>query len=151
MLPITLPVTVGLGENATGALNALVPAPASGGGRRPCARGRPIRTSQFPYSTITVRSSPCQFARRSFRVRGYGRRRVLTTVHAIGGVESGASIYVRVLSSCASVRVPLTDTLDNYYYYYVLCVSTLFLCKKAENKYLIIHIYLGLCRILSPI
>ena len=32
LLPITLPVTVGLGENATSALNALVPVPASGGG-----------------------------------------------------------------------------------------------------------------------
>ena len=31
-------MTHGLGENATGALNALVPVPASGGGRRPCAR-----------------------------------------------------------------------------------------------------------------
>ena len=30
-----------------------------------------------------------------------------------GGVESGASIYTRVLSSCASVRVPLTDNLDS--------------------------------------
>jgi len=45
LLPITLPVTVGLSENATGALNALVPVPASGGGRRPCAQGLLIRTS----------------------------------------------------------------------------------------------------------
>jgi len=35
-------------------------------------------------------------------------------VHATGGIESGTSIYVRALSSCASVRVPLTDTLDNF-------------------------------------
>ena len=41
-----------LGENATGALNALVPVPASGGGRRPCARRLPIRSSLFPYSTV---------------------------------------------------------------------------------------------------
>ena len=47
LLSITLPVTAGLGENATGALNALVPVPASGGGRRPCARGLSIRMSQF--------------------------------------------------------------------------------------------------------
>ena len=40
-------MTVGLGENAVGALNALVPVPASGGGRRPCARGSLVRTSQF--------------------------------------------------------------------------------------------------------
>ena len=39
LFPITLPVTVGLGENAAGALNALVPVPVSDGGRRPCARG----------------------------------------------------------------------------------------------------------------
>jgi len=47
-----LPVTNGLGENAAGALNALVPLPASGGRRRPCARGLPTRTSLFPYSTV---------------------------------------------------------------------------------------------------
>jgi len=44
-------VTVGLGENTPGALNALVPVPASGGGQCPFARGLPIRTSLFPYST----------------------------------------------------------------------------------------------------
>ena len=52
MFPITLPVTGGLGENAAGVLNALVPVPVSGGGWRPCARGLPIRTSLFPYSTV---------------------------------------------------------------------------------------------------
>jgi len=46
-------VTYGLGENTAGALNALVPVPASGGGRRPCARRLPIRLSLFPYSTVT--------------------------------------------------------------------------------------------------
>jgi len=45
-------VTDGLGENAAGALNALVPVPALGGGQRPYARGLPIRTSLFPYSTV---------------------------------------------------------------------------------------------------
>ena len=45
-------MTVGLGENTPGALNALVPVPTSGGGRRPCARGLPIRSSLFPYSTV---------------------------------------------------------------------------------------------------
>jgi len=34
-----LPVTVRLGENVAGALNALVPVAASDGGRRPRARG----------------------------------------------------------------------------------------------------------------
>jgi len=46
-------VTYGLGENAAGALNALVPVPASGGGRRPCARRLSIRLSLFSYSTVT--------------------------------------------------------------------------------------------------
>jgi len=45
-------VTSVLGENATSALNALVPVPASGGGRRPCARRLPSRSSLFPYSTV---------------------------------------------------------------------------------------------------
>jgi len=101
-LPITLPVTVGLGENAAGALNVLVPVPALGGGRRPCARGLLIRTSQFPYSTVAVRSSPSRFARCSFHVRDYGRRLILAIVRAIGGVSSqgprftyGPSHYVR--------------------------------------------------------
>ena len=35
-----------------GALNALVPVPALGGGRRPGARRLPIRSSLFPYSTV---------------------------------------------------------------------------------------------------
>jgi len=41
-----------LGENVIGTLNALVPVPASGGGRCPCARGLLIRSSLFPYSTV---------------------------------------------------------------------------------------------------
>ena len=40
-----------LGENMTGALNALAPAHASGGGQRPCARRLSIRLSLFPHST----------------------------------------------------------------------------------------------------
>ena len=47
-----LPVTGGLGENATGALNALVPVPASGGRRRPYARCHLIRSSLFLCSTV---------------------------------------------------------------------------------------------------
>jgi len=47
-----LPVTCGLGENKAGALNALVPVPASGGGQRPCARRLLIHSSLFPYSTV---------------------------------------------------------------------------------------------------
>ena len=104
--PITLPVT-----DWAGALNALVSTHVSGGGRRPCARGPLIRTSLFPYSTVVVRSSPSQFARRSFLVQGCGRRYLCMRP---GGVESGTSIYVQVLSPGASVRVPLTTTLDNF-------------------------------------
>jgi len=47
-----LPVTGVLGENATDALNALVPVRASGGGRRPCTQHLPVRSSLFPYSTV---------------------------------------------------------------------------------------------------
>jgi len=54
LLPITLPVTVGLGENVAGALNALVPVPASGGGRRPCA-SRPVDS----YEPVSVFGSRC--------------------------------------------------------------------------------------------
>ena len=45
-------MTSGLGGNAAGALNALVPVHASGGGRRPCARCLLVRSSLFPYSTV---------------------------------------------------------------------------------------------------
>ena len=41
-----------LGGNATGALNDLGPVRVSGGGRRPCARCPPVRSSSFPYSTV---------------------------------------------------------------------------------------------------
>ena len=114
LLPISFPVTVGLGENATGALNALVPVPAAGGGRHDCARGSSIRTSQFPYLTVIVQSSP-----QSIRMTLFPYSRLWTSSCPVnstrdqGGVESGASIYARVLSSCVSVRVPLSDTLDN--------------------------------------
>jgi len=43
-------VTGVLGENATGALNALIPVRASGSGRRPCARRPLVRSSLFSYS-----------------------------------------------------------------------------------------------------
>ena len=41
-----------LGENATGALNALIPVRASGGGRHPCARRPLVRSSLFSYSMV---------------------------------------------------------------------------------------------------
>ena len=48
LLPITFPVTVGWGEDIAGALNALAPVPATGGGECFCARGSPIRSTLFP-------------------------------------------------------------------------------------------------------
>jgi len=103
LLPITLPVTVGLGENAEGALNALVPVSASGGERRPCARGLLIRMSQFPYSTVVVLASLGRFAQRSLRVRGYGRRLVLTIARAIGGRRvRGLDLRMGPLVICVS-------------------------------------------------
>jgi len=45
-------VTCVLGENATGALNDLVPVPTSGGGRHPCTRRLLICSSLLPYSTV---------------------------------------------------------------------------------------------------
>ena len=41
-----------LGENATSALNALVPMHALGSGQRPCVRRLPVRSSLFLYSTV---------------------------------------------------------------------------------------------------
>ena len=108
--PITLPVTDGLGENAAGALNALVPVPASGGGRRPCARGLSIHTSLFPYSTVAGARAPVDLydALSAFEATG-----VDNCACDRGASSQGPLICVRVLSSCALVRVPLTDTLDS--------------------------------------
>ena len=113
LLPITLPVTIGLGENMAGALNALVPILASGGGRRPCARGLLIRTSQFrirrlPFTRAIADSHDHFSALETMVVVTLWQSRVGT-----GGIESGALIYMRVLSLCALVRVPLIDTLDS--------------------------------------
>ena len=51
-------MTDGLGENAAGALNALVPVRASGGGRRPCVRDLSIRTRLFPYLRVAGSRAP---------------------------------------------------------------------------------------------
>ena len=48
------PVTRVLGGEASGALNALAPVRASGGGQCPCARCLSVRSSPFPYSTAVV-------------------------------------------------------------------------------------------------
>jgi len=109
LLPITLPVTVGFGENTAGTLNALVPVPALGGGRCPCALGLLIHTSQFCIQRLlfsrAIADSHDHFS--AFEAMALWHSRMGT-----GGVESGASIYIRVLSLCALVRVPLIDTLD---------------------------------------
>jgi len=75
-----------------------------------------LRSRPFDlYEPVSVfddsrRSSPGRFAGRSFRVRGYGRRGPCVQ---LGGVESEASTFVRMLSLCTSVRVPLTNILDS--------------------------------------
>jgi len=107
--PVTLPVTDGLGESVAGALNALVLVPTSGGGWRPCARGFSIRTSLFPYSTVTGIRAPVDShdVLSAFEATGVGN-----CACDRGASSQGPSICVRVLSLCASIRVPLTDTLD---------------------------------------
>ena len=105
LLPITLPVTDGLGENAAGALNVLVPVPASGGGRRPCARGLSIRTTLFPYSTIAgarplVDSHDTLSAFEAMGVNNCASDRG-------GGVESGVvDLRTSALIMCVSLGTP---------------------------------------------
>ena len=55
------------------------------------------------------RSSPSRFAGRSCGVRGYGRRGPCVQL----GVKLEASTFIRMLSICTLVRVPLTDILDS--------------------------------------
>ena len=100
-------MTDGLGENVAGALNTLVPVPALGGGRRPCARGLLIRTSLFPYSTVADARAPIDShdALSAFEATGVGN-----CVCDRGVLSQGPLICVRVLSSYASDRVPITDT-----------------------------------------
>ena len=91
-------MTVGLGENTARALNALVPVSTSGGGRRPCARGLSIRTSQFRIRRLLVQSSLGRFARPFLHVRSYGRYRVL---RAIGGHRvRGLDLHMGPLVMC---------------------------------------------------
>ena len=110
LFPITLPVTDGLGEHAAGALNALVPVPTSGGGRHPYPRGLSIRTCQFPYSRV-VGSRASDDSHDTPSV--FEATVVEDRVYDWGGVESEASTFVRMLSLCASVRLPLTDIPDS--------------------------------------
>ena len=87
-------MTVRLGGNTAGALNALVPIPASGGGQRPCARGLSIRTSQFPYSTVAVRSSPVDSHDALPMFEAMVDIVLWQSLVRTGGVESEVSIYV---------------------------------------------------------
>ena len=77
-------------------------------------RSRPVDSYEpVSYSTVDVQSSLGRFTWPFLRVRGYGCCRVLAIARVNGGVESRASIFIRVLSLCASVRVPLIDNLDS--------------------------------------
>ena len=88
-----------LGENATDALNAVVLVRASGGGRRPCARRLPIRSSPFPYSTVVgaralVDSLDALSVFEAEGVDGYTRDCV---EHRVGGLDlhtDGLVMYI---------------------------------------------------------
>ena len=88
----------------------LVPVLVSGGGQRPCTRGLSIRTSLFPCSTVAG-------ARASVDSHDALSALVATGVDNCacdrGASSRGPLICVRMLSSWASVRVHLTDTLDS--------------------------------------
>jgi len=86
------------------------PVPALGGGRRPCARGLSIRTSLFSYSTVAGARAPVDShdALSVFEATYVDNREC-----GQGASSQEPSICVRELSSCASVRVSLTDTLDS--------------------------------------
>jgi len=115
LLPITLPGTDRLGESAADALNALVLVPVSGSGRCPCARGLSIRTSLFPYSTVAGARPlvDSHDALSAFEAMGIDNRAC-----GRGASSQGPLICVQVLSSCASVWVPLTDTLDKLLHFH---------------------------------
>jgi len=102
-------VTSVLGGKATGALNALVLVRASGGGQCPYAQRLPIHSSLFSCSTV-VSARPLSGSLDVFSVF---EAAALDDHMAYQNVELRASICARVTSLCASVRVPLTDTLDN--------------------------------------
>jgi len=139
-----LPVTDGLGENAAGALNALVPVPVSGGGRRPYARGLSIRTSLFPYSTVAGARAPVDShdSLSAFEATG-----VDNCACDRGASSQGPLICVRVLSSCASVRVPLTDTLDTLICSYEFDIDSLLLFPPPQEEFrLVINQSVGSCR-----
>ena len=86
-----------LGGEASGAFNAPARVRASGRGRRPCARRLPVRVSLFPYSTAA------------------NARPLIDSLDAISVfevVDVEGCVYTWPVLLCASVRVPLIDTLD---------------------------------------
>jgi len=89
-------VTGELGENATGALNALVPVPASGGGRCPCARRLPICSSLFPCSTVAGARAltDSQDARSVFETMAVEDRTYDWVERRVGGLDLRTSILV---------------------------------------------------------
>ena len=91
------PVTRVLGGEASGALNALAPVRASGGGQCPCARCLSVRSSLFPYSTAVV------------------ARALTDSLDGISVFEAATAdgrACVQMAWLYALVRVPLVDTLD---------------------------------------
>ena len=124
-------MTDGLGENAAGALNALVFVPVSGGGRRPCARGLLIRTSLFPYSTVTGARA---LVDSHDALSVFEATDVDICVCVRGASSRGPSIYVRVLSLCASVRVPLLIPSTLVLYHDVSTTSQMHWCLSKLSK-----------------
>jgi len=107
--PITLSVTDGLGDNAAGALNALILVPVSGGGRCPCARAfrfvrayfRIRRSPVVEPQLIRTTLFPCSRLRTSITVRATGGR-------LVGGPRftNGCSRHVHQLGY--NLLIPLT-------------------------------------------
>jgi len=93
-------MTGGLGENAASALNALVPVPASGGGRRPCARRLPIRSSLFSYSTVASARAlvDSQDALSVFEATVVEERAYDWVGHRVGGLDLRTDILVMHIS-----------------------------------------------------
>ena len=124
LLRITLPVAVGLGGNAAGRIKCT--------GSRTHVRRRAASLRSRPadsYELVSVfkghRSVEPQLIRTTLFpcLRPWSLSCFDDHVCDRGASSRGASIYVRVLSLYALVRVPLTDILDNKlrrYYYYIL-------------------------------
>ena len=93
-------MTGGLGKNTIGAFNALVLMPTSGGGRRPCARRLPIRSSLFPYSTVAGARAlvDSQDALSVFEATVAGDRAYNYVGRRVGGLDLRTNILVMDVS-----------------------------------------------------